>query len=380
MRLHLAFGLLSIFFTCTRVFAEERYSGFTGLSCQEVLSATPQRFEGDIKELRFLSYNTADIFEEVKKIHLELSKTPRRHLSREDQKNFEEKTLKLKEQIRIISESNSDVILLTEISSLEGLDAGLPSEIKIKYRPYFFKTNDIRQRSMTILVKNDLPWELKITSRHEQKWFDPVTRQQAPLFSRNFPQIEFFRTSLHGQAEEPPLFVFFGNHAKSQRSREGDARSETWRTAQYKEIHRIVKDFESRGVAVFLAGDFNVALDDEETTRELSGLSRTLVGSLSLYPDEDRRWTHSYHQLVREAQNASREFELPPQYNRLDEIMISPRLIRDVLLADVPLYQDANGHPITERPRTYQERNETQPSDHRPVFLIISTNILFRKS
>lgn len=377
---HLRIILLSILFTPLHLFAEIQFSDFTGLSCQQVLSEPTKRTESDIKSLKFLSFNTADLFEEVALVRARIADTSKPPLPEVALQDYQRKLVKLREQNRIIKQSDGDIVLLTEVSSLNGLDGGLAPEVKAKYRPFFFPTNDPRGMSMVILVKKDLPWHLQVTSRHEQTWFDPITREQAPLFSRNLPQIEFFRISPEGGVEENPLFVYFGNHAKSQRPRDGDPRSVVWRTAQYAAINNIVTEYERRGIATFLAGDFNVSLDDENTTRELAGLSRTLVGVLSPHPRP--RWTHSFHQLVREPRGSGRREnrrELPAVYNRLDEIMISPRLLRDVIMADVILYRDENGRPITERPETYEQRNALQPSDHRPVFLELSTHLLFQR-
>ncbi len=109
-------------------------------------------------------------------------------------------------------------------------------------------------------------------------------------------------------------------------------------------------------------------LDDPNTTQELSGLSQILVGSMSLYPNLSDRWTHSFHPM-----NDGSESE--PQFSRMDDIMLSPHLLRDVEVARVISYLDQEGR-VMRPPRNYRER-QRQPSDHRPVFIRINTRQLF---
>ncbi len=255
---------------------------------------------------------------------------------------------------QIISEQNPDVAVLTEVDNLEALEVLATNELR-DYDPLLVPGNDV-VIDIGFLVKKDLPWHVRLVSHKELRRTDPRTGEVGPLFSRDLPVLEFRRRP----ADSDPIFVVVGNHAKSKR---GDNESLDWRTDQYKAAAMIVGTYIRRGVRVMMGGDMNADLYRD---RELAPVLSLLNPSLKMagVPREEQV-THTYHP------NGSNR----PQYSTMDEWLLSKEL--RVVRGWVVRYKDRFNRPLP-LPRTYQQR-ERQPSDHFPVFTVISTAEIFNR-
>ncbi len=282
------------------------------------------------------------------------------HDDRHNKGNRHERELppKTEEEIaeirRIISEQDPDIAVLAEVDNLEALQVLATKELS-DYRPLLVPGNDI-VIDIGFLVKKDLPWDITLVSHKKLRRIDP-NGHAGPMFARDLPVLEFRR-----QPTDPdPLFVVIGNHAKSKRSTPGDDQSISWRTDHYKAAAIIVEEYLRRGIRVMMGGDMNADLYRDA---ELDPVLKLLVPSLGLagVPREEQV-THTYHPDGRNKVERS----------TMDEWLLSKGL--RVVRGWVVRYKGADGKTLP-LPDSYEAR-ERQPSDHFPVYTVVSTAEIF---
>ncbi|MCC6276627.1 MAG: hypothetical protein IT289_01785 [Oligoflexia bacterium] len=262
----------------------------------------------------------------------------------------------LKETSEVIREVSPDIAVLTEIADKESLDRLNDSFLNSEYRTFFIQGND-PVLNVAFVVRKSVPFEIEHVSHAHLKWFDPATRTEIPLFSRDLPMLIFRKSG-----EETPAFVFMGTHNKSKRNRDGDPQSRLWRRAQIDGAAQIAKDLKRRfgaEVPILFGGDFNTDIQESGDMnilwREFTDSFMVAKETLPLY----QRITHSY--IPRRGR---------PQYHQMDTILISKEAKINVKRADVYRFKDRNGKdkPL---PRKHKDRDRN-PSDHFPVVIDIS--------
>lgn len=317
-------------------------AAFSQESCAE-LFARKVRVEAAIKDLSFLAYNVENL------------------LAGENGRPLEGHDAKFKELREVIGEDSPDIAILPEIASPTALDVLAKGSLSGRYRAVLAEGRWLGAE-VGFLVRNDLPWDIRIVSNRHLGWKNRVTGLVQPLFPHDLPVLEVRRTA----ADRDPLFVVIGNHAKAKRDSAGDPESLAWRTAEYEEAAKIVGAYLERRVQVVFGGDMNA---DARSAPELRPLKAKMASALAVAPDavpEVQRVTHTFH-----PEGA------PTEKTQLDDIFISPGLERSIKSARILRYRDEAGRlrPIAE---TFEQR-KLQPSDHLPVQITVSTAELFQR-
>jgi hypothetical protein len=328
--------------------------------CATIFSAREQsagavRGYSEIKDLKVMAFNVKDLF---------WSQANADYLA---QKGKLEKGEELKpeaqiEQIRsIIDEVSPDVFIATEVESLTALQHLGDNRLHDKYNAYLIEGNDQRGIDIGFMVRRDLPFVVEEQTHKDLMWFDPVDKKEAKLFSRDAPAL-----LLRKSVQEKPFLIVVGNHAKSQRNREGDPESKIVRKAQYEAIAKIIEDYKQQfpGTPVILAGDFNTDVNLSPEVRPLLSVVKSGFDVALKATPKAERFTHFFFprdgSVVR---------------SQLDDIKVSSELEHSILDARIYRYKRPDG-TIMRLPKTFQER-ELQPSDHFPIVMRLSTEVLW---
>lgn len=262
---------------------------------------------------------------------------------------------------KIIKQADPDIAILTEVESIVALQK-LAQDSLGNYDSYLIEGNDARGIDIGFIIKKDLPFLVEHQSHKDETWFDPITRKDIKLFSRDAPALLFRKNK-----SEPPFLIVMGNHAKSKRDRAGDPESRMIRTAQYDRIAEIVERYKRTygpQVPILLGGDFNT---DVNTSPELNQLNKSLTSSFNvakISTPKDQRITHTFHPR-----------DGPTHKSQMDDIRVNTSLADAIIEAKVIRYQNPDG-TIMPFASTFDERSK-QPSDHLPVFIRLLTNKLF---
>lgn len=352
--------LLSTLLTASFFFAsadaQAQVSTKTSLNACHLLYQT-QRTEESIQSLNVLAYNVENLFISTGKGQWESPGLMHKDSNQGPETKSPEKLAEIR---KIILENNPDIMILTEVENIESLSVLASAQLQGLYRPMLIEGNDPRGIDIGFLVKSDLPWRFKLITHKELRWKNPQSGYEGPLFSRDLPVLEVYRTN-----SEQPLFVVIGNHAKSKRDMKDDPESRTWRSAQYVEAAKITKSYLEKKIPLLFAGDFNADILHDP---EVQPLKNILQSSLAIAPDalpEKERITHTFHP------RGDR-----PHFSQMDDIMVSPSLAPSVLSAQIVRYHNKDGS-IKAIPQTYEQRSE-QPSDHFPVLLKLSTSQIIK--
>ncbi|MBY0384934.1 hypothetical protein K2X05_07230 [bacterium] len=278
---------------------------------------------------------------------------------------------------KIISESNPDIAVLTEVESLEALQR-FSRQFPIPYKSYLVSGNDARNIEIGLIVKSDLPIDVEVHSHKDYVWQDPVTRRRSPLFTRDLPAY-----ILRKSKETAPFMIIFGMHAISRRVRPGsppgDPHSDTLRAAQFEKTVEIVKEYQKKygaDVPMMIAGDFNT---DVQFAKEMEVLKRFSVSAFDVAQStipKAARVTHTFHETLKRRNpdtGEKEEYELNHMV-QLDDIRLIGFPEEAVLSASVHRYTDEHGR-VLPFAMSYLERL-TQTSDHLPVVVELLTEAL----
>jgi len=318
--------------SCSRVF-------FTEVGTLRTLST--------IRELKIMSFNAENLITEA-----DFHGKPGEHHDQGFKDDAELHKMRV-----IINDAQPDFLVLQEVGSLESLQALTKAPpLKGKYEAYLKEGND--HFHIGFLVKTDMNFDYRIESHKDERFFDTIEEREINVFSRDLPALMIMKKD-----SNKPAMVIFGNHAKSKRDREGDPESNKLRTKQYEVAADIVKQYQDKygaDLPILFAGDFNT---DVQAGPEVVPLKKVLQSSFDLAKSTDLpkdRITHTYHP----SDEATR-------YQQLDDVMVSGSLKKNIIEAHVVPYKDENGRP--KPPASTWDERRSQPSDHRPILIKIST-------
>jgi len=312
----------------------------------ELLFKSQQRSLEDIQQLRVLTFNMKDFHYtvEAKKI----STKPLHQLELLGKNLYQ-----LKPDIMILEEVNP-----LAVSRFQ--ERFLNNEYSL-----FTTTGPLENMGIIFAVKNNLPFAFQLEQHRGIRWTDPLDLQDKPLFPRDVPGLKVFI-----QGESVPRLILLGHHGKSKRDREVskgnsvDLESEIMREAQASALSKIVNQykFQFPGIAVLLAGDFNMEIQDQE----MKPLRRHMKDSFEVSPEPvppRHQMTHTYFP------NNQR------LTHKIDMILGTRRFMKSVKKTFVHFFRDQRGQ-ILFPPKSYEER-ERRVSDHMPLVVDLDFLTLF---
>ncbi len=314
-----------------------------------------------VHEMKIMAYNVENMFMRLGKY---------KNMSPEQFKQITDSEVKspeaLKGVAKAILDENPDFIVVEEVEGLEALQVLSRDYLGDAYQAYLKEGNDARGIQVGYLVKRDLALDVTLESHKNSTWVDPNDHKTELVFSRDAPALLVRRQG--APAGSTPLFIFIGNHAKSQRDRPNDPGSHIMRAAQFQAIGQIVDGYQAqygKDVRVILGGDFNI---DVRFGAEMKPLNARLIDAFDAFGIKGiDRMTHTFHQ--RDGRTT---------FSQLDALLVSPSLKDSLVSIETYRYKDANGVPKP-LPKSYDERSHN-PSDHFPIMLTISTDSMLRAS
>ena len=261
----------------------------------------------------------------------------------------------------VILENKPDFIVVEEVEGLETIQTFSDKYLGGRYEAKLIEGNDERGIQVGFLVIKDLPLDVKLETHKDMTWVDPNDNKKGPVFSRDAPALIVSR-----KGSTDPLFIFIGNHAKSQRDRTDDPGSHILRAAQFEAIGKIIDGYQSqygKDVNVMVGGDFNI---DVRGAPEMVPLNqRNMIDPFDAFGIKGLdRMTHTFHPRGGRS-----------SFHQLDAILVTPSLKESLSSIVAYRYKDAAGNakPL---PQTYDERSQN-PSDHFPLILTITTEKMF---
>lgn len=259
----------------------------------------------------------------------------------------------------VIDGLKSDILVLTEVVDRVSL-AHLAGELVTKYRRFIIEGND-QGGHIAILLKQELPVEAVYDTNKQLMWRDPTNNVYEPVFVRDAPALILRRKN-----QDKPFLIVVGVHSKSQRHRTGDPRSEIQRTAEfhaYMQVREAYKQQFGEDVPVIIAGDFNTDMVRSPESRVLKTELRSAFDVAQEATPPKDRITHTFHPK-----------EQPTERHQIDDILVPPSLAQSILKAIVNRYKDVFGN-ILPFADSFEKRS-SQPSDHLPISVDISTESL----
>ncbi len=264
---------------------------------------------------------------------------------------------------KAISDENPDLIVVEEVENKETIQAFSDKYLASAYQAYLELGNDERGINVGFLVKKDLPLQITLETHKEATWKDPSDGQVTRLFSRDAPALMIRRQGETGAAV--PALILIGNHAKSQRDRGGDPKSNIMRKAQMIEIAKIVGDYQKfygQNVPIIVGGDFN---NDVRMAPEIEPIREIMMDPFDVKGIRGLpRMTHTFHPRGGRS-----------SFHQLDALFVTPGLTDNVVAIETYRYKDADGNALP-LPQTFNERARN-PSDHYPLVLTLSTEDVF---
>ena len=286
------------------------------------------------RSLRFLTLNTQGF-----KLHQNL--TAEEETDPKQQKYY----AKVAKWANTVADIDPDVTVLQEVYSDYELEYLIKEHLNDEYDYYIEPGND-PQSNVAFLVKKNLNLNVELRTNTHRTWND------RPLFSRDAPVL-ILTDSNSGQV----VTALIGHHAKAQIDKPGDKKSKKLRTAQSKGIVKIAEELSTEfgdNIPVFVAGDFNADLHNDNTTKPLAQKMTDVFDLLARPPPQKRRVTHSFFKKDKHHQS------------QLDGIIVLNSEKVHVRRADVFRYRDEAGNEFL-LPETFEQRQE-MPSDHNPVW------------
>jgi hypothetical protein len=251
-----------------------------------------------------------------------------------------------------------DFGVFTEVENVNAMRKLLEEDPRLKglYHVFLKNGNDARGIDICLVVKKELGLKFKFDTYKDLTWVDQG--KESPVFSRDLPVLRIYQ-----EGDTSPSLIMMGNHAKSQRDREGDPNSSQWRQAQYKAIAEISDKYESLypGVPQILAGDFNINVIQ---SNEINPIRKKFESVYDLVPKEDQipvkeRITHWFF-----------PFNGAPVKQQLDDIRVRGAL--NILQALIRPLKNKQDQELEEGPQNFKER-EKLASDHAPLVMKFKT-------
>ncbi len=327
----------------------------TSASCLQTLKA-PQDLNSratrgrlEERELVMMAWNVNNLFE-------------RRAEFLGDKKGSKNKEIKPEHEIKRVRDEIAlhmpDFGVFTEVENVAAMRRLLEEDPRLKgqYHVFLKNGNDARGIDICLVVKKDLGLKFKFDTYKNIQFKDQG--EEGPLFSRDLPVLRIYQ-----EGDSSPSLILMGNHAKSQRDREGDPNSSRWRSAQYKGIAEISDKYESLypGVPQILAGDFNINVN---ISPEINPIRKKFESVYNLVPRDQQipvaeRITHWFF-----------PFNGAPVKQQLDDIRVRGSL--KILQALIRPLKNKQDQELEEGPQNFKER-EKLASDHAPLVMKFRT-------
>jgi Endonuclease/Exonuclease/phosphatase family len=302
------------------------------------------------RELTMMSWNVNNLFE-------------RRAEFLGGKKGGKNKEIKPEHEIKRVRDEIAlhmpDFGVFTEVENVNAMRRLLEEDPRLqgKYHVFLKNGNDARGIDICLVVKKDLGLKFKFDTYKNLTWKDQGS--ESPLFSRDLPVLRIYQ-----EGDSKPSLILMGNHAKSQRDREGDPNSSRWRSAQYKAMAEISDKYESQfpGVPQILAGDFNINVNQSS---EINPIRKKFESVYNLVPLDQQipvneRITHWFF-----------PFNGAPVKQQLDDIRVRGAL--KILQALIRPLKDKKDEELEEGPQNFKER-EKLASDHAPLVMKFRTS------
>lgn len=334
----------------------------SNLQCQQALKSKLQTVNIEGRKLTFLAWNLKNVFTYQGKFEREDGMNNMRR-GNGPEGAIRPKPIHEVQAVRdMLARKMPDMAVLTEIENVFSLRRLLEEDSRLQdqYHVFLKEGNDPRGIDIAFIVKKELGFKFKLDTHKNMTWTDrfqkegKTVEETGPLFSRDLPVLKIYKPG----ASEPSM-ILMGNHAKSQRDREGDPNSSRWRINQYKGIAEILKSYLEKypHAAYILAGDMNT---DVRTSNEIAPIKNLipsiydLIDPAKKIPMEERV-THSFFPKGG-----------APKYSQLDDIRALG--LGKLFEAQILPFLDSKGQPLP-RPKNYKQRESQQPSDHSPLWM-----------
>ena len=337
----------------------------SNLLCRQALKTNLQTVNLEDRKLTFMAWNLKNVFTFQGKFEREDGMNNMRRVEGPEGAIRPKPMHEVRAVRDILARKMPDMAVLTEIENVFSLKRLLEEDPRLqgKYHIFLKEGNDPRGIDISFIVKKELGFQFKLDTHKEMTWTDrfqkdgKTVEETGPLFSRDLPVLKIYKA---GTSE--PSLILMGNHAKSQRDREGDPISSRWRTNQYKGIAEIIKSYLAKypDAAYILAGDMNT---DVRTSNEIAPIKSLipsiydLIDPAKKIPMEDRV-THSFFPKGG-----------APKYSQLDDIRALG--LGKLIEAQILPFLDSKGQPLP-RPKNFKQRESQQPSDHSPLWMEFS--------
>lgn len=229
-----------------------------------------------------------------------------------------------------------------------------------KYKVFAIEGNDDRGIDVSLQVRADLHVKVEMQTHRHAMWFDPATQREVRLFSRDLPVM-----IVRDYDSNDVKLIFIGYHGKSKRDRKGDRESDRLATAQFFGAAAIIREYKKRfpGVPIVTAGDLN---RDGRFEEEVAPLKAELTDAFDIV-EPNTRITQTFHPNRGETVKS-----------QLDAILVSNEVkpfVKKTMV--IPEFDHITGEPLDFAPRSFDERNDRYPSDHRMTAIVINGS-LFR--
>ena len=339
----------------------------SNLQCRQALKTKLQNVSIEGRKLTFMAWNVKNVFTYQGKFEREGGMNNMRRVDGPEGAIRPKPMHEVQAAREMMARKMPDMAVLTEIENVFALRRLLEEDPRLQgqYHIFLKEGNDVRGIDIAFIVKKELGLLFKLDTHKGMTWTDrfqidgKTVEETGPLFSRDLPVLRIYRPG----ATEPSI-ILMGNHAKSQRDREGDPNSSRWRSNQYQGIAEILKSYRVKypNAAYILAGDMNT---DVRTSNEIAPIKNLIPSIYDLMekidpnksiPMEDRV-THSFFPKGG-----------APKYSQLDDIRVLG--LGKLLEAQILPFLDSKGQPLP-RPKNFKQR-EQQPSDHSPLWMEFS--------
>lgn len=271
----------------------------------------------------------------------------------------QEKLARVGQDLQINGSPLSHFIVSPEVETLNAADGLYNTGVLAgKYRSILIEGNDERGIDVAFAVRADLDVTIEAETHKDTMWNDPVTHQKVRLFSRDIPVL-IIKDGPTGKV----LMILAGNHAKSKRDRGGDHESTQLRTAQYEAAKLIFESYKQKypNTPIFFAGDFNT---DAKKGPEVAPIRSIMIDAFDVVGAKDRV-TQTYY---------------PPEggmiASQLDAVFMTENATRYVLKAEVLPEFDRHTGKRLGVPKSFQDRQDNYPSDHRAIAVVLDGSIL----
>jgi hypothetical protein len=337
-------------------------AGASALQCRQALRSDVQTVKIEGRRFTFMAWNLKNVFTYQGKFEREDGMNNMRRAEGPEGAIRPKPMHEVRAVRDMLARKMPDFAVFTEIENVFSLRRLLEEDPRLQgqYHVFLKEGNDPRGIDIAFIVKKELGFNYKLDTHKDMTWTDRYKKEgktieeTGPLFSRDLPVLKVYQPG-----SDQPAMIIMGNHAKSQRDREGDPNSTRWRMRQYEAIAEILESYKavSPNAAIILAGDMNT---DVRTSNEIKPI-KTLIPSIydiidpaKKIPMKDRV-THSFF-----------PWKGNPKYSQLDDIRALG--LRELFEAQILPFLDSKGQPLP-RPKNFKERESQQPSDHSPLWM-----------